>query len=183
MAVDNHRDALLFDLSLARAGERTALEMTEQGAGEVTDDRARTLLNEKAEETREKIAGLDQVFTLLGAQPQDLACPSMEGIRQELTMFRQQNPTPQFLTATILFKSNKADHTKLATYGLLVDKAIMLGQIQAAQILTTAEKAVKESSARIERLIHELLLESIADAPDVTIELAAAGGGAVPEAT
>jgi hypothetical protein len=33
MTVQNFQDAFLFDLSLAHAGERTALQILEQGAG------------------------------------------------------------------------------------------------------------------------------------------------------
>jgi ferritin-like metal-binding protein YciE len=68
VTVLNPEDAFLADLSLAYAGERTALQILEEGAGEVADERARAVLTRHAEETREQIRGLEQVFSLFNAQ-------------------------------------------------------------------------------------------------------------------
>jgi ferritin-like metal-binding protein YciE len=181
MSVQNAQDAFLFDLSLAHAGARTTLEIVEQGVAEVTDERARTLLTEHAEAARAQVRALEEVFSLSGSQPQDLACPAIDGIRQELDLFRQQDPAPELLTATTLFADQKISHNELATYDLLLDKAVMLSQTQAARILTTILKEQKEAAGRTARLIHELLLEVAGDSGTAT-EVAAAGGVA-PAAT
>jgi ferritin-like metal-binding protein YciE len=181
MPVQSPEEAFLFDLSVTRGGKRTSLEIIEQGAGEVADGRARTLLRRNAEEARAQIRAIDQVFSLIGAQPQDVRCPVVEGVRQELDMFRQQDPAPQFLTATVLAGNLKMKQNDLATYGLLTDKAMLMGQVQAAQILTTMKKQEEDNAGTTGRLIHEILLETVGG-PDAATEVAAAGGGAVPQA-
>jgi ferritin-like metal-binding protein YciE len=90
--VQNPQDVFLFDLSLAHAGERSALQILQQGAGEVADERARAVLTRHAQETRAQIRGLEQVFSLFEAQPQALGCPALDGIRQELDLFGSRAP-------------------------------------------------------------------------------------------
>jgi ferritin-like metal-binding protein YciE len=181
MTLQNSEDALLLDLSLAHAGECTALQILEQGAGEVADERARAVLTQHAEETRARIRGLEQVFSLFEAQPQAMGCPAMDAIRQELDQVRQHDPAPQFLTAMNLFGNLKIEHKEIASYGVLIDKAVLLGRLEAARILTTIARQ-EETAAKIGRLIHELLLEMVRDSVAGT-EVAAAGGGAAPHAT
>lgn len=176
MTVQSPKGALLFDLSLAYAGERTALQILEVGAGEVADERARALLTRYAGETRAQIRDLQQVFSPFDAQPQPMSCPATEGIRYELDMFRQQGPAPQVLTSMTLFAGLKVAHNKIATYGWLIDKAVLLGQLEAAQILTTIVEQEQETATTIGRLIYELLLEMVRDSGSAT-EIAAAGGG------
>jgi ferritin-like metal-binding protein YciE len=182
MTVHSPEDAFLFDLSLACAGERTALQILEEGAGEVADERARAVLIQHAEETRAQIRGLEQVFSLFDAQPRALSCPAMEGIQQELDLFRQQDPAPQLLTATNMFANLRIQHDEIAAYGLLIDKAVLLGQLEAARILTTIAKQEEVTAAKIERLIHELMLEMVRDSGTAT-EVAATDGRTAPHAT
>ncbi|WP_433727872.1 ferritin-like domain-containing protein [Actinoplanes sp. CA-051413] len=182
MTVPSPEDAFLFDLSRAYAGERTALQILEQGAGEVVDERAGAVLTRHAEETRAQLRGLEQVFSLFDAQPQALSCPALEGIRHELDLFRQQDPAPELLTVTTLFANLKIEHNEIATYGSLIDKAVLLGQLEAARILTMIAEQDEETAATIGRLIHELLLEMVRDSGSAT-EIAAAGGRAAPHAT
>ncbi|GAA3292555.1 DUF892 family protein [Dactylosporangium vinaceum] len=94
MPIQSPKEAFLFDLATTRGGKRAALEIIQQGQNEVPDNRARTLLSRNAEETRAQIRTLDQVFSLVGSQPKDAPCPGVEGVRQELEMFRQQEPAP-----------------------------------------------------------------------------------------
>ncbi|HEX8346291.1 MAG TPA: DUF892 family protein [Actinoplanes sp.] len=161
MTAQNLEDAFLLDLSLAYAGGRTALQVLAQGAGEVADERARAVLTRHAEETRAQLRSVEQVFSLFEAQPQALDCPAMSGIRQELDLFRQQNPAPWFLTTMNLFANLKMEHDEVATYGSLVDQAVLLGQLEAARVLTAIVRQEEEAAATIGRLIHELLLEMV----------------------
>jgi ferritin-like metal-binding protein YciE len=182
MTVHSPEAAFLFDLSLVHAGERVALQILEEGAGEVADDRARAMLTQHADQTRAQIGDLEQVFSLFGVQPQAMGCPATDGIRQELDLFRYQDPAPQVLTTMNLFASLKIQHNEIAAYGLLIDKAVLLGQLEAARILTTIAGQAAETAAKIGRLIHELLLEMVRDSESAA-EAAAAGGGPAPHAT
>jgi ferritin-like metal-binding protein YciE len=177
MTVRNPEDAFLYELSLAHAGERTALQILEESAREVVDERARAVLTQHAEQTGAQIRSLEQVFTLLGTQPQAMSCPAMSAVRQELGLFREHAPAPQFLTTMTLFANLKIEHNEIATYGPLIDKAVLLGQLEAARILTTLAEQQQDTAAKIARLIHELLLEMVSDSGPAT-DVAAAGGGA-----
>lgn len=44
---------------------------------------------------------------------------------------------------------------------MLIDKAVLLGQLEAARILTAIAGQEEEAAAKIGRLIHELLLEMV----------------------
>lgn len=181
MPIQSPQEAFLYDLSLVYAGERTGLDIIERETGEVSDGRARTLLNRQAEQCRAQMRAIEDVFASLGARPQAVRCPVKEGVRQEIDMCRQQDPTPHILTATILAGSMKLRQDDMVAYGLCLDKAIMLGELQAAQVLSTILKQEQDVAVEAERLIHEMALESIGG-PETAIEVARSGGGAVPQA-
>ena len=148
-------DVFLFDLSLAYAAERAGLQILVQGAAEVADERAQALLIRHAEETRAQICGLEQVFSLFRAQPQSVGSPTMDGIRRELDLFRRQDPAPRHLTAMTLFATFRIEHDEVAAYGSLIDEAVLLGQLEAARILTTIAEQEEETAVKVGWLIQE----------------------------
>jgi ferritin-like metal-binding protein YciE len=173
MPVRDLRPTFLSDLSRAHSGARAALEILEQSAGAVADKRVRALLNRQAGQARARIRDLGQIFALMAAEPQDLGCPATAGIRWELERFRLLNPTPEVLTATVLFAGLKIQHDGIAAVGLLVDQAVRLGRAEVARILSVVAGRERETMATIDRLIHQVLRE-MADDP-----VAEAGSGAV----
>jgi ferritin-like metal-binding protein YciE len=82
-----------------------------------------------------------------------------------------------------LFAHLKIQHDQIATYVLLVDKAVLLGHIGAARILTTIAKQAEETAAKAGRLIHELLIEMARDTGSSTEVAVAGGGAATPHTT
>jgi hypothetical protein len=104
----------------------------------------------------------------VGAEPQDLRNAAVESGRQELGLFRRQDPTPEFRTAMTLFTHLKIQHDEIAMYIRLVDEAVLLGQIEAARILTTIAKQAEAAAARTGRLIPELLVEMAGDTGSAT---------------
>ncbi|GIF08427.1 DUF892 family protein [Actinoplanes siamensis] len=176
MSVRTVQDAFIFDLSMAYAGERVAAEVIDRCARETSDNRARMLLGLHAEEIRAQIKGIDQMLMMLGATPQNVRCPVIEGVRDELEQFRQQDPAPEFLAATTLFGTVKINHSAMDTYALLVDKAMLMGQTDVALMLTTICKQKEDTAGMAHRLMHEILLECTGDASDALSQLAAAGG-------
>ncbi|GIF15683.1 DUF892 family protein [Actinoplanes teichomyceticus] len=176
MSVRNVQEAFLFDLSMAYAGERAAAEIVDRCAREVADDRARMLLGLHAEEIRAQMKGIEQMFTMLRAQPQNVRCPVVEGVREEIEQFRQQDPAPEFVAATMLFGTVKISHGAMDTFGLLVDKAMLMGEIDAALMLTTICKQKEDTAGMAHRLMHEILLECTGETSGALTELAAAGG-------
>jgi ferritin-like metal-binding protein YciE len=174
MPVRDLRSTFLSDLSRAHSGARAALEILAQSAGAVADERVRTLLNRQAGQACARIRDLDRVFTLMAAEPQDLGCPATMGIRWELDRFRLLDPTPEVLTATVLFAGLKIQHDGIAAVGLLVDQAVRLGRAEVARILSAVAGRERETMATIDRLIHQVLRE-VADDPN-----AEAGSAAAP---
>jgi ferritin-like metal-binding protein YciE len=158
----------LSDLSLAHVREHTTLEVLEHGAQEIADQRARALVTRHMGRTQDRIRGVEQVFALLAADLPELRNPAMESIRQELNLFRRQDPPPELRTAMILCAHLRIQHDDIGGYAELADRAVLLGRTEASCILTALAKQAGEAAAEIERLVPELLIE-MAGGVDVTV--------------
>jgi ferritin-like metal-binding protein YciE len=157
----------LSDLSLAHVREHTSLEVLEQGAHETADQRARALITRHTGRTQDRIRGIEQIFALLAAELPELRNPAMDSVRQELNLFRRQDPPPELRTAMILFAHLRIQHDDIGGYADLADRAVLLGRMEASCILTALAKQAEEAAAEIERLVPELLSE-MAGGVDVT---------------
>ena len=98
-------------------------------------------------ETEGQIRRLDQVFGLLGKEPQGVTCPAIDGIIKEANEIAGDIADKKVLDAALIAAAQAVEHYEITRYGTLVAWANQLGQSQAASILTETlaeEKATDE---------------------------------------
>jgi ferritin-like metal-binding protein YciE len=87
-------------------------------------------------QTEEHVARLDQVFEILGKKPQAKKCEAMEGlIKEGEEIIEETEDGSMTRDAAIIVAAQKVEHYEIATYGSLVQLAMVMGQDQAAEIL------------------------------------------------
>ena len=72
-------------------------------------------------ETRAHVDRLEQIFTMLGAEPEALKCPAMAGILEEgEDIIQETDKGTAQRDVGLIFTSQKAEHYEIATYGGLI---------------------------------------------------------------
>jgi ferritin-like metal-binding protein YciE len=156
MALNSPKDLFEYELSGMYDGEQKIAQMLNEVAGQVEDQNLAQLLRTHEQETRQQIINLEQCFQALGSQPQPVTCAGIEGIRREYQEVVSQQPSPDVLTLFVLGGAMKVEHYEIATYRGLVDKAMLMGETQCAQILQTNLVEEEETAGKLERLSHEM---------------------------
>ena len=89
------------------------------------------------EETKNQIARLDQVFRLLGQQPQGVKCPAIDGLIAEADDVAGEVEDKSVLDAAIIGAAQSVEHYEMARYGTLIAWADELGRDDLVRLLTT----------------------------------------------
>jgi ferritin-like metal-binding protein YciE len=88
-------------------------------------------------ETEKQIARLDQVFKVLGQQPQGVRCPGIDGLIAEADDLVGEVEDKSVLDAAIVGSAQAVEHYEIARYGALIAWAEELGRDDVVRLLTT----------------------------------------------
>jgi ferritin-like metal-binding protein YciE len=124
-----------------------------------------TFKNHEAE-TKEQIKRLNEVFRLLGEQPEETTCHGTEGLKQEHKALHEEKPAPEILQMANLLGAAKTEHYEIASYTGLVQMARDLGERDVAALLKQNLDEEKEMAKRVSALSKELGKEAKAAAKE-----------------
>jgi ferritin-like metal-binding protein YciE len=124
--IDDPKGLFEFKLGSTYKMENTVLDMLgtlqeKAQSAELTDR-----LHHHAEETRQQIANLEQIFHSLGLEPDENACPAIEGIEKEADANIRKSDD-SVVDAVILGGAAETEHHEIAVYEGLIMHAEALG--------------------------------------------------------
>ena len=105
------------------------------------------------QQTREHVTRLEDVFNMIGEEPNATKCPAMAGIVDEGSdIIDETYEGSAQRDVGLIFAGQKAEHYEIATYGGLVQLAKTLGYNEAANLMhqtLTEEKKADELLTQI----------------------------------
>jgi ferritin-like metal-binding protein YciE len=107
-------------------------------------------------ETEEQVRRLEQVFKLVGEQPQGITCKAIQGIIEEGQEVQREFAGGEALDAGLIAAAQAVEHYEITRYGTLLAWAKQLG-------LSEAEGLIQETLVEEENT-DELLSELAEDA-------------------
>jgi len=87
-------------------------------------------------ETEKQVKRLEQVFALLGKDPQGTNCPAIDGIIEEAEHIAGEVDDKKVLDAAIIAAAQAVEHYEITRYGTLVAWAKQLGRNDCASVLS-----------------------------------------------
>lgn len=160
MPLTSPKDLFQFDLSGIYDGERATAALLQEMLAQVQDQTLAQLLHMQQQETRQQMENLERCFELLGSQPQQVACAAIEGIHQTFhevcRAVADKQSAPEMIDLSALAGTMQAEHYQIAAYRALVDKAILLGETECAELLQTNLLQDEETAGTLERVNHEM---------------------------
>jgi ferritin-like metal-binding protein YciE len=104
------------------------------------------------EETKGHVKRLEQVFKMLGNEPQGADCPAIDGIIEEAEDIAGDIDDKQVLDAALIAAAQAVEHYEIARYGTLMAWAKTLGHQDAIRLLKQnldEEKATDEKLSKL----------------------------------
>ena len=81
---------------------------------------------------------------------------TLDGMRAEFQAFTGERPSMEAMEIYAVDAETKLAHYGIAGYRGLIDKALLMGEMQCAQILQTNLVQKQENAGTFERISHEL---------------------------
>jgi len=156
MPMQTPQDLFVHELSDIRNAEQIIIQMLEEAQGMVQNAQLRDALRMHAEQSRQQVQRIQQVFAQMGVQPHPIQCHAAEGLHQELQEAKQSQPSPQVLEGLVVGGACKTEHYEIAAYTGLVEKARAMGQTEAAQLLQQNLQEEQQMLQKVEQISQQL---------------------------
>jgi ferritin-like metal-binding protein YciE len=108
-------------------------------------------------ETRGQVRRLEQVFSLLGWEPERSTCDAMKGLISEGDAVLSAKGDADVLDAALIAAAQRVEHYEIAGYGTVRTLAQRLGHVQAAELLQ--ETLDEEGNA--DKILTEVAEQSV----------------------
>ena len=108
-----------------------------------------TALKAHLGETEKQIQRLEQVFELLGEEPEGTDCPAIDGILEEAEEIAGEVADKQVLDAALIAAAQAVEHYEITRYGTLIAWAEELGRTDAAKLFNTTLNEEKAADKKL----------------------------------
>ena len=156
MAIQNVQQLFVHELSNMYDAEQRILQMLPQMANEVSDGQVKSAFQAHEQQTRQHVQNLERCFQILGAQPKQVPCQAIAGLKQEHDSFMKENPPAEILTMFDLGGAAKTEHLEIASYQGLIEKANLVGKRDCAQLLQQNLSQEEEMAQKINQISKQL---------------------------
>jgi ferritin-like metal-binding protein YciE len=156
MALDNPADLFLYELSGMYDAERKSNQLVGEILGRTEQSPLAQILRAQQQQGQQKIQNLETCFAMMETEPAEVPCATVDGMRAEFQAFAEQRPSMEAMEIFTVDAETRLAHLGIAGYHGLIDKALLMGEMQCAQILRTNLVQKQENAGTFERISHEL---------------------------
>ncbi|WP_135365095.1 YciE/YciF ferroxidase family protein [Halosimplex halophilum] len=149
MAVTSAKELFTHELEDIYYAENELLDVLDQLAEQTEHEEIARAFREHREETEGHIDRLEEVFEMLGQEPEEEECEGIQGLIEEHQELVEMDPDPEVLDVANLTAAQKTEHYEIAAYGNLALLADRLGMDEAGDIL---HENLEEEEAALEKL-------------------------------
>jgi ferritin-like metal-binding protein YciE len=154
------RDLFLHELGDILYVERAlAKETLPKLIDEVSDEEFRSGLESHLEQTRQHVANVEEVFELLGEEPQVEPCIGFEGLKKEHDQLIEESASA-LVDIVDIGAAARTENYEIAAYEGLRRMAKAMGEDEAVALLDENLKQEKETLREVEKIATRLSNES-----------------------
>lgn len=104
------------------------------------------------EETHEHVERLEEVFDMMGKQPQGTNCPAIDGIIKEANEVAGDIEDPEVLDAALAAAAQAVEHYEITRYGTLIAWAEELDRPECADVFRRTLEEEKAADAKLTKI-------------------------------
>ncbi len=165
MAIKTLQEKFMHGLADIYDAEHQFLEAQQEMLPQANAQTVKTLLEQHITQTEQQIEVLEQVFKVLGEEPEREKCAGAAGIvsENEKTL-GEVSGTPALVDLAIAGGSAKVEHYEIASYHMLITGAEQMGQTEIAQLLQQNLQQEEQTAQKIEQSSPELFQQAMSRA-------------------
>ncbi|WP_353932447.1 DUF892 family protein [Okeanomitos corallinicola TIOX110] len=153
-------DKFTYAISMVYDAENRFLESQQMMVQCCQNKQLRSTLENHIRETEQQVRNLEQVFELLGEEPQRITCDAAVGLISDcqksmlLTADHQELIEPGIAGGQLII-----EHLEIAFYHCLIKGAEKMGKSQIVQLLQQNLEQQEQTAKKLEPLMSQLLAE------------------------
>jgi ferritin-like metal-binding protein YciE len=133
--INSAEEAFIADLGRGYDSEQLYLEALQQCEQQAQNQQLKSLLQMHIEQTQEQIRNIEQIFQIMGQQPQRIDCASARALVEEGKQLVQQMDNPVLRDAAIAAGQARVEAIEIASYDALITAATQKGQKEVVNLL------------------------------------------------
>jgi len=158
MAINNSTEKFFHGLADIYDAENQFLKGQQEMLQNATDPNLQQMIQQHIQQTQFQIQNLDQVFSVMGQQPQRMTCDGAKGIVTEgQKVIKETKNNPALCDCAIAAAADKVEHYEIASYRALIQEAQFMGQQQVMSLLQQNLEQEESTSRLIESSTPQLL--------------------------
>jgi ferritin-like metal-binding protein YciE len=161
------RETFLEELGDIYDAEKQMLKALPKMAQAASHEDLRRAFEEHLEQTEGQVERLEQVFEVIGEEPQSKTCQAMTGLVKESDELIKEGRGD----AALICAAQKVEHYEIASYGSLQSWARLLGEEEAADLLEETLDEERDTDERLTEVAESAInVEESEDEPDLENE-------------
>ena len=135
MTIESTQDLILDELQGLYTIETQAVEAYPQLIDAASSPALKQALTQHAEQTRNQVQRLEQVFSQVGQQPQGKNLQTIQGMIADTQQMIQNGTPGPVLDAGLIGAAQKMEHLEIACYGTARTLAVEMDQDEIGELL------------------------------------------------
>jgi ferritin-like metal-binding protein YciE len=156
MAVANLVDLFVYELSGMHDEERESAVLRGDMIDQIRDVNLQRVMRVEHQECQQRIKNLDLCFHAMGSRPRQVASVVVDGMHADYQRFLSLEPSSVAVDMYTFDCAMKLSHFGIGSYKALVDRSVLMGKVECAQVLQSNLVMNMESVGRLERISHEI---------------------------
>jgi ferritin-like metal-binding protein YciE len=158
VAINNLNDKFMHDLGDIYDAEHQFLKAQQEMLENATDPRLQQMITTHIQQSEQQVRNLEQVFSILGAQPQRVMCDGAKGIVSEGQKgLRETAGNNSLRDVAIAGAADRTEHYEVAAYRCLIAGARLMGQQNIVNLLQQNLDQEEQTAQLIESSTPQLL--------------------------
>jgi ferritin-like metal-binding protein YciE len=152
MAQAEFRELYVEELRDIYNAEQQLIKALPKMAKAATTDELREGFEGHLEQTKGHAQRLEQIFRTLGEKPTGKKCKAMEGLVEEGGEAIDSDFEGEVKDAALIAAAQRVEHYEIAAYGSVLAFAEVLGEAEAAELLSQTLSEEKETDEKLTKL-------------------------------
>jgi ferritin-like metal-binding protein YciE len=160
MKLETLRELYIEELKDLYSAETQITKALPKLAETATSSSLREAFQNHLEETKGHVTRLEQIFEGLDESPKGKTCEGMKGLLKEGDERAGEDGDPDVIDAGLISAAQRVEHYEIAAYGSARTYAELLGEREAAQLLSQTLEEEKAADSKLNQVARRINVEA-----------------------
>ncbi|HWG58867.1 MAG TPA: ferritin-like domain-containing protein [Candidatus Acidoferrales bacterium] len=176
MATDSLKTLFIDELRDLYDAEQQLIKALPKMAEASNSPELRSGFEEHLEQTKNHARRIEQIMDAIGESPKGKKCKGMQGLVSEGSETIKEKYDGAVSDSAVISAAQRVEHYEIAAYGCVRDYAELLGETEAASLLSQTLEEEKQTDEKLTTVAEQINREALSQAGETTRRRAKSAG-------